>query len=246
MVVFTGYLLIRPDGGLGNNPAPANQQSPPKKGVVKTLTGEQFRQIYDATAYPNSAHISEKSPITGYAEADERIRDIAEGRGYKIRSAPVADNFVEVEDGMLLQPRAAASWRSLKNAAKQGGIELGMFEAYRSAASQRAIFLARLGKVSLPDLARGRLDGAVDSLLETTAPPGYSRHHTGYTIDLSCPSDPGVLFENSKCFSWLSANNYAQAKTHGWIPSYPEGGGKQGPDPEAWEYVWVGTDVLTE
>jgi len=33
-------------------------------------------------------------------------------------------------------------------------------------------------------------------------------------------------------------------KRFGFIPSYPENSGKQGPEPEPWEYVWVGEDVL--
>jgi LAS superfamily LD-carboxypeptidase LdcB len=42
----------------------------------------------------------------------------------------------------------------------------------------------------------------------------------------------------------MSKDNYLQAKKYGWIPSYPEGAQQQGPEPEAWEYVWVGTASL--
>jgi LAS superfamily LD-carboxypeptidase LdcB len=55
-----------------------------------------------------------------------------------------------------------------------------------------------------------------------------------------------VVFEQSVCFGWLSKGNYKNAKSNGWIPSYPDGAKKQGPDPESWEYVWVGKQNLIE
>jgi len=81
--------------------------------------------------------------------------------------------------------------------------------------------------------------------------PGYSKHHTGYTVDLGCREN-GILkkysgpkgFATSKCFVWLKKNNYHNAKRFGFIPSYPKGPKKQGPNPESWEYVWMGRKVL--
>jgi LAS superfamily LD-carboxypeptidase LdcB len=75
--------------------------------------------------------------------------------------------------------------------------------------------------------------------------PGYSRHHTGYTIDLWC-EDGSSTFLSSSCYKWISDNNYLKAKQSGWIPSYPAGTDDQGPEPEPWEYVWVGTERLME
>jgi LAS superfamily LD-carboxypeptidase LdcB len=95
-------------------------------------------------------------------------------------------------------------------------------------------------------VAAGSVDQQVTDLLKITAIPGFSRHHTGYTVDISCESNKGVIFENTTCFRWLSQNNYQHAKESGWIPSYPPGAGDQGPNPEAWEYVWVGTPALYE
>lgn len=224
----------------------ALEGEPAKKGVLKNFTGPEFRELYDSFAYPNSQDISESSTITTSAAADQQIRKIAEQRGYKKRSAPVSDTFVDVGKGMLLQKRAAKPWLDLKAAAAKAGYPMTLTAAYRSAEDQKSLFLNRLGAVSLSAVASGQLDAKINDLLRTTAIPGYSRHHTGYTIDLACDNDPNVPFENSECFTWLSRDNYKNAKEHGWIPSYPDGAGKQGPDPEAWEYVWVGTGPLTE
>jgi LAS superfamily LD-carboxypeptidase LdcB len=79
-----------------------------------------------------------------------------------------------------------------------------------------------------------------------TAVPGYSRHHTGYTVDIACENQTTLSFIYTVCFKWLSQNNYERTKKFGWIPSYPEEAVLQGPEPESWEYVWVGIDAVTE
>lgn len=220
----------------------------PKKGTLRQLTGEQFSTLYNTFAYPNTAQINEATSITGNEAADKIIRRIAEERGYRMRSAPVTSAFQDVGDKYLLQQRAAQPWLDLKADAKKAKINIGLTAAYRSADEQRDIFMQRLSQVGISpaSIAAGVSDSQISQLLATTAIPGYSRHHTGYTIDISCEDMPTTSFSYTNCFEWLSAENYKNAKTHGWIPSYPEGAGKQGPDPESWEYVWVGVDAVTE
>ncbi len=219
---------------------------PPKEksSTFKTFTGKQFEDLYNSFAYPNTQLISEEAPITGNLKADARIRQLALERGYRLRSAPVTDTFVTVQKGMVLQQRAADAWVNLKNRAKKDGFDLKLTAAYRSAADEKDIFLSRLHAISLTAIAESKADNQVNKVLEHTAVPGYSRHHTGYTVDIACASNPGVKFEQSSCFRWLKKDNYLNAKKSGWIPSYPDGAGKQGPEPEPWEYVWVGTDAL--
>lgn len=219
-----------------------------KTGKLKVFTGQQFKELYNSFAYPNTQSINESTPITGNEVADARIRQIAINRGYLIRSAPVSNAFQNVGEDYLLQQRAAQPWLDLVEAAKKDGISIGLSAAYRSAEDQKQIFLGRLAQQNVPieGIASGAYDGQVSEVLRTTAVPGYSRHHTGYTIDIACKDMPNTSFMYTNCFKWLSADNYKVAKEHGWIPSYPEGAGNQGPDPESWEYVWVGKDALTE
>lgn len=219
-----------------------------KTGTLKTFSGTQFKELYDNFAYPNTQIINEDTPITGDHDADAHIRALAVKRGYKLRSAPVTDVFREVEPDMKLQERAAQPWLDMKSAAEKDGIAISLIAAYRSADEQKEIFLSRLSAVHIPvqKIASGTYDAQLDQLLQMTAVPGYSRHHTGYTIDITCPGQNNVFFQNTTCFKWLSSENYKNTKRFGWIPSYPDGTNNQGPDPEAWEYVWVGTDTLTE
>ena len=250
MVVFIGFFIYK-----SSKVAAPNDQSvsaidspePPKQktGDFKIFTGEEFFKLYDSFVYPNTQLISEHSPITGNELADNRMRVVAVEKGYKLRSAPVTDAFVEVQK-ICCSSVCRLSLAGYAGGGKTSGLSMSLSAAFRAAEDQRAIFLDRIRGISLDAIAAGTADADVAKVLDKTALAGYSRHHTGYTIDIQCDNDPVVKFEKSKCFTWLNKNNYLNAKTYGWIPSYPEGTGKQGPEPESWEYVWVGENSLRE
>lgn len=249
-LVFLADKTQAPSANNGsNNKTTANtDSSAPKSGSLKTFTPQQFRDLYNGFAYPNTERISDKTPITGNEAADNHIRAIAVSRGYTLRSAPVSDTFQTVAPGMLLQQRAAQPWLDLQAAAKKNNLDIGLSAAYRSADEQAQLFASRLSvaAINIERIPSGAYDAQILRVLQSTAVPGYSRHHTGYTVDITCEQTPALSFLITDCFKWLSAENYKNAKTYGWIPSYPEGTGQQGPEPEAWEYVWVGIDAVTE
>jgi LAS superfamily LD-carboxypeptidase LdcB len=225
------------------------------KVTPKTFTGMQFKDLYRSVlpTYPNTDAFTDPPSITGNVEADKRIRAIAEKRGFQMTRHPVTalvktnEPKLQGETDDLLQPLAYNAWLQIKEAAKKDGVPLTLLSAYRSPDWQRNLFMERLrAKGTTPEqIAAGYGDTAVEATLGMTAIPGYSRHHSGYTVDFWCEDGSG-LFGNSSCFKWLSENNYINAKESGWIPSYPEGADEQGPEPEPWEYVWVGHDFLYE
>ncbi len=212
------------------------------QGTLKQFTNEEFRNLYETFAYPNTREIIEKLPITNNSAADDRIRSIAASRGYRLRSIPLAPLLTV--DGYQIQEKALQPWKDLKSSAAKDGVRLQLSSVFRAPEEQQEIFKSRL-TASTSDIAAGKADKEVNQTLATTAPPGYSRHHTGYTIDMICANSPTASFETTTCYRWLSKNNYENAKKHGWIPSYPDTTA-QGPEPEAWEYIWVGLAVLTE
>ncbi len=222
------------------------------QGQLKILTGEEFKNLYSSFAYPNTQMLHEKPKITGNNEADERIREIAEARGYKLSSVPVANiaktGEPALSDDDLIQPNALIAWRELKAAAEGDGVMLQMTSAYRSVEAQRALFVRRMKSEGVypESVAAGFVDDLVVNLLTRVAPPGYSRHHTGYTIDLACDGIGLDAFKTTSCYSWLSKNNYENTKKYGWVPSYPDGVSLQGPEPEPWEFIWVSTYSLYE
>lgn len=228
---------------------PANDPKKPR--TLKTFTGNDFKKLFQNLALPNTQAFSEPPAITGDAEADKRIRAIAEARGYRLSTIPV-NAIVRTEEALgdaddLLQPLAYAGWQSLKAAAEKDKIPLVLYSAYRSPEFQRELFLGRLYArgITARQIVTGEVDAAVEATLLVTAVPGYSRHHNGYTVDFRCEDGSGN-FGASSCFRWLNENNYKRAKEHGWIPSYPEEAEQQGPEPEPWEYVWVGLDAVSE
>jgi hypothetical protein len=136
-----------------------------------------------------------------------------------------------VVDGVRLQPDAAVAWTDLKVEAATAGHALVLRSGYRSYIDQAVIFNGKL---------TDRSDAGIDRRLRTAAPPGYSKHHTGYAIDISEAGHTVFTFRQTSGYTWLANDNFANAKRHGWIPSYPDGALDQGPDPEPWELVWVG------
>lgn len=234
------------------SPAATQVASQPvrEKTTLKNFSGVEFRDLYRSVNYPNTQAFATPPDITGNPTADARIRTMAEKRGFLLTSIPLSpivktgEELIAGNGDDLLQPLAQKSWKELKAAARKDGIQLSLISAYRSPKWQRELFTERLlaQGVSIQQIAEGKGEAALNTTLSMTAVPGYSRHHTGYTIDLYC--DDGIAFGDSSCNKWITKNNYENAKKYGWIPSYPPGAGEQGPEPEPWEFVWVGTDVL--
>jgi D-alanyl-D-alanine carboxypeptidase len=207
--------------------APINAEELPE------FTGDEFNQLFTEAELSNLAAIGPAPAITGTTSVDQRIREIGEDRGY-IRRPLAAGSLVNVS-GLPMQPEAAQAWAELRAAALAAGHTLTLASAYRNHTTQRYLLLRKLTSYS---------DTAIDARLRYVAPPGYSKHHTGYAIDITQPGYAIYEFDESPAYGWLSANNYENAKRHGWIPSYPPDATQQGPRPEPWEWTYVGPDNI--
>ncbi len=215
-------------GGLG---IPAAHAAVPADIAATTpLTVDELVDTFDSGILDGLGEIGDPPAITGDATLDHRIREIAVERGYRRRPEP--NRALTPIDGRLLQPEAAAAWVALRDAAAADGITIGLTSAYRSTARQAELFRS---------LLTGTDAAAIDTTLRRVAPPGFSRHHTGYAMDLTSEGKVLGAFTTTAAHQWLSADNFANAKRYGWVPSYPDGAASAGPDPEPWEYVWVGT-----
>lgn len=199
------------------------------------FTGAEFNRLFDTAALPNLSTISGPPTITDSDEVDDAIRARAEDRGYQRRPLPQNYSLLRfVDSGLALQRPAAEAWLALAEDAAAHGFELELDSAYRGHRYQRELFLRPLKTpYELADLAER---------LKMSAPPGYSKHHTGYAIDIG--QEGYRVFGHSPAYEWLAADNFANAKRHGWIPSYPSDGGRQGPVPEPWEFTYVGLEAI--
>jgi zinc D-Ala-D-Ala carboxypeptidase len=206
--------------------------------TLRVLSGAEFQQIYESTQYQNVSD-SINPTVTDVPDVDNYIKALAEKRGYKLRPQAI-EHYLIATDGFLLQQPASDGWITLKQAATREGVNLVLTSGYRSIASQKSIFAADLApEYQVADVLSGKVDGALNKVMNRASVPGYSRHHTGYTIDVSCGGE-GTVFKNTSCYQWMKKDNFAQARLAGYIPSYPEGANLQGPNPEEWEFVWVG------
>lgn len=199
-------------------------------------TGEDFQALYEfavANTLPNLDAPNGLYQITGDEELDDRIWALAFERGYVLR--PSATGDLGRADGVNMQPQAADAWRALKTEARSAGMGFVVSSAYRSPQAQRTQFLSKL---------QGTSDNAIDTALTWYSVPGTSKHHGGYALDFRYRSGTFGEFRSTKDYAWLQEDNFAIPKTYGLIPSYPDDVQSQGPNPEPWEFVWVGTGLI--
>jgi len=231
---------------------PNTTSSNPKKQTnYKILTPKDFHDILLNHNFENTNLGNELLSATGLQAADDRINQIAQGRGFQRWPEAIETELLAVKPGIKLQPKAKQAYLEMIAAAKVDQVIIEINSGYRSQSDQNRIFKPRYqalefaelgGNYTPEDLAKGEGDELLSRIMKVTAPPGYSRHHTGYTVDLVdlSPDNTSLSFKNSKADQWLSRDNFANARRFGFIPSYPEGLDGVGPQPEAWEYVWVG------
>ena len=204
--------------------------------VWPQYTGTEFQALYRyavASTLPGLEMPEGRHSITGNAATDDRIWQLALARGYEPQ--PIAVGGALVSAPILMQRGAAEGWRTLNAEARQAGMGFIARSAYRSLATQRTMFVQRLS---------GSSDAAIDAALRWAAPPGMSKHHGGYAIDFRYPDGTYGSFRSSPGYAWLARDNFAAAIRNGFIPSYPDDVDNQGPNPEPWEFVWVGTDLI--
>lgn len=199
-------------------------------------TGPEFIALYDYAVenlLPGLEYQETLYPITGDEELDDRIWEIALSRGYILR--PLAAGEMATARGVPMQPPLAAAWLALEAEARAAGMQFIVSSAYRSLAAQRTQFLSKL---------EGTSDTAINAALNWWSIPGTSKHHGGYALDFRYADGTFGEFRATPDYAWLAANNFAIPKRYGLIPSYPDDVEAQGPRPEPWEFVWVGTDLI--
>jgi hypothetical protein len=199
-------------------------------------TGDEIQALYDYAVeheLPNLLPLSGESVITGEKELDDRIWAFAYERGYVLR--PEAGPGLVSVDGVLMQPQAAQAWGALKAAAREAGLTFIVSSGYRSVTAQRSWFSSKLS---------GTSDPAINTALDWYSVPGASKHHGGYALDFRYRDGTFGEFRETPDYAWLSADNFASVKRFGFIPSYPDDVTGQGPNPEPWEFVWVGVERI--
>lgn len=202
--------------------------------IAARFDWQRLQEAAEADVWTNLILDPAPPSITGNDKVDRRWRRLAAGRGYRRRPA-VADTSRLRPVGQTrhrLQPRAATAFMAMQRAAQAAGHPLTLTSAYRDHDYQAGLFLRLLD--------RPYRDAKVVERLQRSALPGYSKHHTGYVVDLAEGDYILEQFVGSGSYRWLADDGFANARRWGWIPSYPDDGILQGPEPEPWEMIWVG------
>jgi zinc D-Ala-D-Ala carboxypeptidase len=149
---------------------------------------------------------------------------------YKYAEAP-PDDLVAVssDGGIKLRKAAAASFNTMVADAAAAGVSIVPLSGFRTIAEQRQLYF---------DVKAERGQTA-EERAAWSAPPGYSEHHTGYTIDIGDASDPSLHlnqdFDKSPASLWMVKN----AAKYSFELSFPKGN-NQGVSYEPWHWRYVG------
>ena len=236
-----------PDDGETNNQDPDPEPDPEDQAAAEpppiTVDPSEFRHFSvqqfinlfdDINDLPNLSE-SRLVAVTDNAAADTELQTIATRAGYVPQ--PTVTDESQLIGTHRLQPLLAEHWTQLEQAATAAGHSLVVTTGYLSGADQANIFRLQLhDDLSQPALAEAAVAVVV---------PGYSRHQTGFAIDIVDGNRPSTAFSQTGAYDWLAADNFTVAKHFGFIPSHsglsPHG---QTEHRTAFELVYVGRDRL--
>jgi len=206
-------------------------------------SGEEFVGMFDEFEEMVSSNIRNKY-VYNHPTADPHIQDIAEDRGYTKRTFAIEDDLVWLSGKQTL-PVVKENFLAMREEMLELGMEIRFVSGYRSSTQQRFLFSKKVGPISLEQVDDGVHDSRINTALEISALPGYSKHHSGYAFDVGCGTAKlEYQFAETPCYEWMSENNFENAKRYGFIPSYPNNVDKIGPNPEPWEFVYVGVENI--
>ena len=168
----------------------------------------------------------------GASGAPQRCETLGH-RAYE--EAPASDlqsvgTYRKTKRTVLMQSRAAAAFRAMREAAQLEGVALVPISGFRSYSYQKDLFSKAVKKF-----------GSEQRAARWVAPAGCSEHHTGLALDLGDLSRPDCdtksCFEKTKAYSWLLAN----AQRFGLQQSFTAPDAPVAFEPWHWRYVGEAT-----
>lgn len=165
-----------------------------------------FRRSNTASGLP--------APTSHYIEAETGKLPPAPV-GYHLRMPRVVEETrlcVAGKDAFGREVRLAAvaadAWAAMRRESAADGVQLLLLSGFRSVSRQAEIVRKKL-----------EAGGALEEILQSSAYPGHSEHHTGRAVDLGSPDCEhlSAAFENTQEFGWLRDH----AVRFGFSLSYP-------------------------
>lgn len=192
----------------------------------------------EKVCYIQRKHLTTKKPENA-AETERKVVDVNQKRW----SIVVVDKNRELPEGYepelvnivgteySLETRVADYFEQMYDAARQEGIELTPYSAYRSYATQEDNYNALVKQ--FVEQGYSQQDAEVKAATEIL-PAGCSEHNLGYAVDIVSADDS---FKDTDEYKWLCENAYK----YGFIERYPEGSQDvTGVIAEPWHWRFVG------
>jgi LAS superfamily LD-carboxypeptidase LdcB len=143
-------------------------------------------------------------------------------------SALVLAGIYRKDRKVKLRAPAAQAFKNMAAAAQKDGIRLTPISGFRSVSYQEGLWKRAVKR-----------HGSAQTASRWVAPPGYSEHATGWTLDVGDLDRPAcdveTCFEETPAFRWLNSN----ATAHGFELSFPKDN-PQGVSYEPWHWRYVG------
>jgi len=151
------------------------------------------------------------------------------GLTHQLRMQPECNRTISIGKDIAgrtvcMERRAALAWMAMQAAARRNGIELQAVSAFRTVDYQAGIINRKI--------SAGQ---SIGKILQVSAAPGYSEHHSGRALDISTPGYQAlqVHFANSPASQWLQR----AAGEFGFSLSYPRNNRHQLAY-EPWHWLW--------
>jgi hypothetical protein len=213
-------------------PSPTPNQAPGNP--YRYMSPDDFVKVwYEVQPQPGTVYGSKPS-IYGYVKGDPRIRQIAEGRGYRLQPLGTTGGMNSTAINAFNMMAAAAK--------REANIGMTIVSGFRTPSRQAYLFKQRVAEhygqtPSENNILSGSADSAINKTLNLRSVPGYSRHHSGYVVDINRTDNS---FAQTAAYKWLSSRNFTNARRFCFVPSYPAGTTiKTGPQPESWEFSYI-------
>ena len=157
------------------------------------------------------------APRSSYTAINSQLRalgialDYGTERDLPITAEPshlVSAGVDRFQRTIWLQQDTQTAWLKMRDAAVKAGVPLEIVSAFRSQRYQVELLRRKL--------KRGDY---ITEILQVSAAPGFSEHHSGCAIDVAEPGMPPLTeaFADSATFSWLQEN----AERFGFNMSFP-------------------------
>jgi len=136
------------------------------------------------------------------------------GARHRLRLQAVPDDLTDMGQDCFQRPQQASAacakaWHRMQQAAAADEVTLQLVSAWRSYQQQAAIVRRKL--------AAGQ---SLNKILQVSAAPGFSEHHSGRALDLNTPDCQPLEteFAHTAAYAWLRDN----AAAYGFVESYPQ------------------------